>query len=123
MNSRLMIVDDNPQFLAAAKDLLERQGAEVIAVASTSAEATRLARELRPDCVLVDVDLGLESGFDVAQQLAAADGHSVVLISAYSESEFADLIASTPAVGFISKADLSLRRIADVLDRGRPLSS
>jgi DNA-binding NarL/FixJ family response regulator len=123
MSARLLIVDDNAQFLEAAKDLLERQGLHVVGVASTAAEAVRLAPGLHPDCVLVDVGLGAESGFDLAARLAADDAYRVVLISAYSETEFADLIAASPALGFISKADLSARTIADVLDRPRPLSS
>ncbi len=118
MRSRLVIVDDNAQFLEAARDLLERQGAEIVAVASSGADAERLARELRPDCVLVDIDLGPESGFDVATRLAAV-GPSVVLISVYGETELADLIAASPAVGFIPKAELSAHRIADVLDGPR----
>jgi two-component system nitrate/nitrite response regulator NarL len=123
MSARFLIVDDNAQFLEAAKDLLERQGLHVIGVASTTADAIRLADELRPDCVLVDVDLGAESGFDLAARLAADDGYRVVLISAYSETEFADLISGSAAIGFISKADLSAQKIADVLDRRRPQSS
>ncbi|MDQ1379345.1 MAG: hypothetical protein QOJ71_64 [Actinomycetota bacterium] len=123
MASRLLIVDDNAQFLGAAKDLLERQGVDVIAVASTAAEAIGITHELRPDCVLVDVDLGADNGFDLAVRLAADGACPVVLISAYSETDFADLIAASPAVGFISKADLSAQRIADVLGRGRPLPS
>jgi DNA-binding NarL/FixJ family response regulator len=122
MSTRLLIIDDNSQFLEAAKDLLERQGLHVVGVASTTAAAIRLAHELSPDCVLVDVDLGSESGFDLAARLEA-DGYRPVLISAYSETEFVDLIAGCPAVGFISKADLSARKIAEVLGRRPPLSS
>jgi DNA-binding NarL/FixJ family response regulator len=120
MRSRLLIVDDNPQFLDAAKDLLERQGLDVVAVASTGADALCLAGEHRPDCILVDVDLGAESGIQLAELLGADHGPPVVLISAYSESEFADLIAASSAVGFISKSALSARRIAEVLDRAGP---
>ena len=69
---RLLIVDDNAHFLEAARDLLEREGMTVVAVASTSAEALRRADELQPDVTLVDVDLGDDSGFDLARQLAAA---------------------------------------------------
>jgi FixJ family two-component response regulator len=122
MTVRCLIVDDNAKFLEAAKNLLEREGLHVIGVASTTADAMRLAVELRPDCLLVDVDLGAENGFDLAARLAEHDGYPVVLISAYSETELADLIAASPAVGFISKADLSAQTIVDVLDR-RPRSS
>jgi hypothetical protein len=66
--------------------------------------------------VLVDVDLGTESGFDVAARLVADGSYTVVLISAYPEAELSDLLAGSPVVGFIPKAELSAQRIADLLD-------
>src|SRR3954454_13914591 len=117
MTTRLMIVDDNAHFLAAAQDRLEREGLDIVAVTSTGDDAARLVGELRPDGVLVDVDLGPESGFDVARRLAGEQGVGVVLISAHSESDFADLIADGPALGFISKADLSASRVTALFDR------
>src|SRR5919108_6358416 len=107
---RCLIVDDNPGFLVAARDLLERQGLAVVGVASTGARALALARELRPDVTLVDVELGEETGFDLARRLARAAGLEdvrVVLVSAHSETDLADLIAASPAVGFVSKPVLS----------------
>ena len=86
---RLLIVDDNAHFLEAARDLLEREGMTVVAVASTRAEALLRADELQPDVTLVDVDLGYESGFDLARQLAAATlgpRTLVILISANAEA-------------------------------------
>ena len=120
MPSRLLIVDDNARFMQAARDLLQRQGADIVGVASDGAEALRLARELQPDCVLVDVELGPESGFDLATRLATEHRQRVVLISVHSEIELIDLIATTPALGFIPKADLSVRRITEVLDGAGP---
>jgi len=117
MPARIVIVDDNGHFLAAAEDLLEREGLDVVAMTSTGDDAARLVGELRPDGVLVDIDLGPESGFDVARRLTGEHGVAVVLISAYSESEFADLIADSPALGFVSKADLSAGRVTALLDR------
>jgi len=113
---RLLIVDDNNEFLAAAKDLLTQQGVQVVAVATTGAEAIQLVGDHELDAVLVDVDLGLESGIDVATEIASNTGPPVVLISAYSEAEVADLDIAHSAVGFISKSDLSAQRIVDVLD-------
>ena len=117
---RLLIVDDNNGFLEAASDLLTQQGLEVVATVSTGADAVQLVSELRLDVVLVDVDLGLESGIDVAARIASNDGPPVVLISAYSEAEVADLDITNSAVGFISKPDLSAQRIVDVLDHQLP---
>src|SRR6478736_3631684 len=98
MRSLLLIVDDNVRFLQAARDLLQRQGAEVVGVASNGADAVRLASELQPDCVLVDIELGPESGFDLATQLTNEHNQRVVLISVHSETEFIELIATTPAL-------------------------
>ena len=120
MALRALIVDDNSNFLGAARDLLEREGVEVIGIATTGAEAIKLAVDLQPDVTLVDIDLGDESGFDVARALAA-DGRGsrfpVVLVSTHAEKDFADLIASSPAVGFLSKSDLSAATLREVLER------
>ena len=117
MALRLLIVDDSDHFLEAARGLLEREGLDVVALASTSADAIRSARELRPDVTLVDIDLGNESGFDLARDLMeAADPARVVLISAYPEADLLDLIEASPAVGFLSKSRLSARAIHELLD-------
>jgi DNA-binding NarL/FixJ family response regulator len=113
-----MIVDDNAGFLGAARDVLERQGIAVVGTASTTAEAVALAQEVTPDVALVDIDLGEESGFDVARRLTEEEGNEdlrLVLISAYAESDFADLIAASPAIGFLSKPDLSANAIRELL--------
>jgi DNA-binding NarL/FixJ family response regulator len=117
--ARVLIVDDNRLFLEAARVLLERQGLHVVGVAATSRQALRQAEDLRPDVVLVDIMLGAESGFDLARRL---DGRNkgasvaVILMSTNAESDFADLVADSPAAGFLPKTDLSadaLRRIVD----------
>ncbi len=118
MSLRLVIVDDNAEFLHAARDLLEREGMTVLAVAGTSSEGLDRVRELRPDVTLVDIGLGEESGFDLCRRLietAEAQPPRVVLISTYAEQDLRDLIESSPAVGFLSKASLSRRAIHDIL--------
>lgn len=120
MSTRLLIVDDSARFLDAARELLEREGLDIVAVAETGDEAARLVGELRPDCVLVDFDLGPENGLDVARQLTGEHGVAVVLISAYSASELADLIVGSPALGFLSKVDLSASRVMAILDGQQP---
>src|SRR5689334_3807569 len=81
---RCLIVDDSLRFLDAARALLERQGVEVIGVATTGVEALQQTRALRPDVTLVDIDLGGESGFDVAERLREdANRAPVILISTH----------------------------------------
>lgn len=110
MEIRSLIVDDNHDFLAAARLLLEREGLAVVGVASTSAEALRLEKELRPDVALVDIRLGDESGFDLARELSG----TVILISTSEQSEYAEEIAASPAAGFIPKAQLSASAVLHV---------
>jgi CheY-like chemotaxis protein len=113
---RCLIVDDNPQFQAAAYDLLEREGVSVVGVASTTAEALERVAALQPDVTLVDVDLGEDSGFELARRLAARSGaRPVVLISTHAEEDLIELIAGSPAVGFLTKGELSRRAICGLL--------
>ena len=67
MALRCLIVDDSAPFLEAASKFLEREGITMVGAASTSADALERAQELRPDVALVDIDLGQESGFDLAR--------------------------------------------------------
>jgi DNA-binding NarL/FixJ family response regulator len=118
---RCLIVDDSLQFLAAARGWLERQGITVVGVASTVAQALELAAELDPDVVLVDIDLGGESGFELANQLQRKvdlDSSRVIFISAHAEEDYAELIAASPAVGFLPKTALSAQRIRDLVEDG-----
>ena len=116
---RCLIVDDSDRFLAVARTLLEPDGISVIATASTGAQALRLVAELRPDVTLVDIDLGGESGLKLAKRLAdQADGAPapIILISMHSEEDYADLIAASPAIGFLPKTALSGAAIRGTLD-------
>jgi DNA-binding NarL/FixJ family response regulator len=115
---RCLIVDDSAAFRDAARGMLERSGFDVVGMARSGAEALDRYRELRPDVTLVDVDLGADSGFDVARLLHDADSPapSVILISTHSEQDFADMIAESPALGFVPKFALSPNAIRELLD-------
>jgi DNA-binding NarL/FixJ family response regulator len=119
---RCLIVDDNQEFLAAARDLLRREQVDVVGVASTTAEAIRMVGELRPDVALVDVYLGPEDGFDLALRLTGQAEELrpvVILISTYAEKDLADVIAASPAAGFVAKSELSAAAIQTVLRNRR----
>jgi two-component system nitrate/nitrite response regulator NarL len=118
MTMRVLLVDDSPEFIATARRLLEREGLEVVATATTGAEALQKALEISPDVSLVDIDLGGESGFDVVRRLHEDTNGSSrsILISSHSPEDFADLVAESSATGFVSKSRLSAAAIREVLD-------
>jgi two-component system, NarL family, nitrate/nitrite response regulator NarL len=115
---RVLLVDDTIEFLAAARRLLEREGLQVVATATTIAGAARRALETSPDVALVDIDLGGESGFELARRLVEQDpaGPTVILISTHAEVDFADLIAESRAIAFLPKSQLSADAIRRILD-------
>jgi len=115
-----VIVDDNGAFLEAASGLLQREGVVVAGVASTTAEALRLTEALRPDVVLVDVMLGSESGLDLARRLArGSSGARVILTSTHAEADLAELIADSPAIGFVPKSRLSAAEVERLVGASR----
>jgi CheY-like chemotaxis protein len=117
-----LIIDDDADFLRAARDLLERQGLRIVGVVSTAAEALRCAAELRPDVTLVDVDLGEVNGFELARWLVDGPGTDpghLILISVHAEDDFADLIDASPAIGFLGKVTLSAAAIEGLIRRVR----
>jgi DNA-binding NarL/FixJ family response regulator len=122
MRDEYLIVDDNASFLEASRTLLERQGVAVIGTATSAAEGLQRAAELNPDVILIDIDLGKESGFDLAQQLADHHPH-IILISTHREEDFADLIAESPARGFLAKSDLSKQAIHHIIHPPHPTTN
>ena len=119
MAIRCLIVDDNPRFARYAEKFLSDDGIDVLGLATNGDQAARLARDLRPDLVLIDIGLGEESGFDVARRLCPEQTGSltdaVILTSTHGEEEFTELIAGSPAAGFIAKSELSADAIEALL--------
>jgi CheY-like chemotaxis protein len=120
MPVRCMIVDDDDNFLRVARELLEGDGITVVGAVSTGVQACRTSRQLRPDVALVDINLGAETGFDVARLLAGqaeTDPPQVILISASPREASTDMIADSPAVSFLPKENLSGTAIRAILAR------
>ena len=116
MDTRYLIVDDNESFLEIVRGLLEREGLNGVSVASSYADALRLFEALRPDVVLVDIFLGDESGLKLARRLAEGKRATVILISTHTEADLGDLIAESPAAGFLPKADVSAEAIRRIVE-------
>jgi DNA-binding NarL/FixJ family response regulator len=105
---RVLIVDDHPSFRASARAVLEADGFDVVGEADDGSSAIAAARVLRPDVVLLDVQLPDASGFDICEFLCGeGPWPSIVLVSSREASDYQGLLETSHARGFISKADLS----------------
>jgi CheY-like chemotaxis protein len=120
MGLTCLLVDDSARFRDSARALLEREGLDVV-LASNGEEAVRRLHEVQPDVVLVDINLGDESGIELAHALdvgSTEKGARIILISTHAGRDFEDLVDASPALGFLPKSSLSAEAIRHLLARG-----
>ena len=116
MRPTLVIVDDHAGFRASARALLEADGFDVVGEAADSVSAFEAVERLRPQVVLLDIQLPGLDGLTVAEQLAAAhDPPAVVLISSRDASAYGPRLATSPVRGFLPKSGLSGEALATLL--------
>jgi CheY-like chemotaxis protein len=119
MHHRVLIVDDNGAFRAAARRLLERGGFAVVAEADSGKAGVDEARAHSPDVAIVDVQLPDFDGFEVAARLSRLETPPrVILTSSLDGADFGALITGSSALGFVPKAELSASLINTLLADG-----
>ena len=112
MSITTLVVDDHAGFRTSAGVLLQMDGFEVVGEAADGAAAISAAESLRPEFVLLDVQLPDSEGFDVFREiLAKGFCKQIVLVSSRDESDHGDSVARSGALGFVPKAGLSGDRI------------
>ena len=109
----VLIVDDFAPFRAMARALLEADGFEVVGEAADGAQARASVRALRPEIVLLDVQLPGEDGFAVAATLPS--DARVVLTSSRERAQYRRALALSSAPPFIPKSELSGAALAAAL--------
>lgn len=110
----VLIVDDYPPFRESARELLEGGGFEVVGEAEDGTQALRLAGELRPEIVLLDVHLPDIDGFEVARRLSELDAAPEVVLTS-SRDDYAPLVEASAAHSFIRKDALSAETLISAL--------
>jgi DNA-binding NarL/FixJ family response regulator len=116
MGRRILIVDDHAGFRKSARRILEAHGFEVVGEAEDGSSGVAMASELRPEVVLLDLQLPDIDGFEVAAQLRDAGvAAAVVLTSSRDWSDVCTRQRAAGAVGFIPKDELSGSRLRDLV--------
>jgi DNA-binding NarL/FixJ family response regulator len=113
----VLIVDDHPSFRSSAQAILEADGFTVVGKAPDGASALAEARRLRPDIVLLDVQLPDQSGFEVCSSLCSGNGSApaVILVSSRDADDYGGEIEACGACGFVPKAELSGAAVRSLL--------
>ena len=108
LSTTVLIVDDHAGFRSLARRLLEAWGFVVVGEAGDAAEADAAVERLRPELVLLDMQLPGEDGLVLASRLSAIPRPPiVVLVSSRDPQDYGARLATSGAAGFIPKAELS----------------
>ena len=84
MSSRILIVEDEQIIAADLEDKLVRMGHEVVGMAIAGDEAVGMADQVKPDLVLMDIQIeGRMSGTEAAQKIRERTGASIVYVTAF----------------------------------------
>ena len=114
---RIVIIDDDPSFLATVRVLLEVEGFVVAGEALNGLDGVAAVAELAPDIVLVDVNLPDIDGFEVVARIGDGEGAPpAVLTSSRSAGDFGNLIEKSRARAFITKAEITGEALAKFVD-------
>jgi DNA-binding NarL/FixJ family response regulator len=126
MTVRVLIVDDQEPFREAARMVVEiTDGFEVVGEAETGEDSVRMAQELAPDLVLMDVNLPGINGLDATRQILAQGGDSVIvlLLSTYEEEEYAPRAAECGAAAYIPKSAFGPDRLESAWEAADPATA
>jgi DNA-binding NarL/FixJ family response regulator len=118
MSMTALVVDDHAGFRTSARFLLEMEGFEVIGEAADGLSAIEAVERLRPQLVLLDVQLPDAQGYDVARRIFDRGlTPRIVLVSSRDESDYGDHVRTSGVVGFLNKAELSGDRLRSLLEK------
>ncbi len=113
---RVLVVDDQAPFLRAMTSVVdETDRFEVVGQASSGEESLVVAAELRPDMVLMDVNLPGIDGLEATKRLRAGDFPPVVLLlSTHDQDAGEHFVAESGAAAYVTKSAFGPDRLEDV---------
>jgi two-component system, NarL family, response regulator DegU len=111
----LLLVDDHHLLRQGLRRGVEEAGFAVVGEAGDGVEAVRLAEELHPDLVLMDVTMPVLDGIEATRQLRArAPETRVVILTMHGEEEVVERALRAGAVGYLVK-DCTIQQVAETL--------
>ena len=115
-SSSVLIVDDHAGFRAAAHQMINQMGLEVVGEADSGEGAIDAIKELRPDIVLLDIQLPGIDGIEVARRLQAVVPSPVIVLTSTRDAvDYGSRLATVPAAIFIAKSDLTQESLGDAV--------
>jgi DNA-binding NarL/FixJ family response regulator len=123
---RVLLVDDNPEFLDIAATLLESHNCEIIGKAENGEQALHDAASLCPDVVVLDVSMPGMSGFDVARRLQRDNTSSaIVLLTFHEDVDYVRAARALGVLGYVIKRRMATDLPIAVVEAiaGRPFTS
>jgi CheY-like chemotaxis protein len=120
LSAAVLVVDDHDSFRKMARKMLEAAGFTVTEAANGE-DAAQTALLMRPDLVLLDIQLPDVDGFEVARRLCTQEHRPVVVLTSSREaSDYGGLVAASPAAGFLLKDELSGAALLGFLGASSP---
>ena len=116
---RVLIADDHRLFAEALEAILEGdERMQVVAHASDGEEAVRLAREYKPDVILMDISMPVMDGIEAARELTSANGdHACILMLTGSNSRSdVDRARKAGAAGYVTKDRIAAELIDAIVE-------
>ena len=100
---RVLIAEDEALIRMDLVEMLEEEGYAVVGQCGDGASAVRLATELRPDLVILDVKMPVLDGLSAAEQVVAARLSAVVILTAFSQRDLVERAREAGVMAYLVK--------------------
>ena len=124
---RVLLADDHGVLRKGVRFVLEQdKSVLIVGEASDGREAVRLAEELHPDVIIMDIAMPTLNGIEATAQITRKERHAaIIILSMYSDEEYLVRALSAGAKGFLLKdaAEPDLLRAVRSVARGKPFFS
>jgi AmiR/NasT family two-component response regulator len=100
---RVLVAEDEALIRLDLKEMLQEEGYDVVGEATDGEQAVRLAQELKPDLVILDVKMPVLDGISAAEQIVAERIAPVVMLTAFSQRELVERAVDAGAMAYLVK--------------------